>query len=230
MNNNEIDDWQLVLVNSEVQKPLVTIRIRTIAFNAYFVKVAGLEKKSRVSIKVKPNLMQLGFKFHDDSNIRDSFTLTKDGGGSNRAGKSRAIQAQKIFKLYPWLNAVTNLDPRSRQFEPTWVGIDSLWVISLCPPFENRVSDRSEIPHDIKGVYRYKLGDEIVYIGRGTVKSRAQSPERIEWNFETIEYSIIPEEDGQKKWEAFWLDRYVEQEGKLPFYNRISGEKSKLST
>jgi len=223
-------EWQSVPVNSEVQKPLVTIRVRAIAFNAYFVKVANLEKESRVSIKAKPDSMQLGFRFHDDSNIRDSFTLTKDGGGSNRTGKSRVIQAQNIFKIYPWLNAVTRLDLRSRQFEPKWVGIDSLWVISICPPFEHRVSDRSEIPPDILGVYRYKQGDEIVYIGRGTVKSRARSPERKDWNFETIEYSIIPEEAEQKKWEAFWLDRFVDQKGKLPFYNRISGEKTKMNT
>jgi hypothetical protein len=227
MNKNEIDDWQLVLVKEEVQKPLVTIRTRQIGFNSFFVKVAELEKQSRVQIKVKPKSMKIGFKFHNDSSIRDSYVLTKDGGSG---GKSRVIQTSNIFKLHPWIDAITKLDQRTRQFEPKWVSADSLWVISICPPFENRVSDRSEIPHDVFGIYRYKLGDAIVYIGRGAVRSRAQSSERKDWNFETIEYSIIPEEEDQKKWEAFWLDRYVEQEGRLPFYNRISGEKSKLCT
>ncbi|VVB63116.1 Uncharacterised protein [uncultured archaeon] len=118
-------------------------------------------------------------------------------------------------------------DKRLRRFEPKWISVDSLWVISICPPFENRVSDISDIPRDICGVYRYKREDEIVYVGRGQVRSRTQAFGRENWDFETIEYSVVPEEAEQKKWEAFWLDRFVALHGKLPIYNRIAGERPK---
>jgi hypothetical protein len=223
-----MDEWESVQINHlEIQKPLVTIRRNAIAFNSYFVKVADLDKASHVSIKVKPKSMQIGFRFHADRKKIDSFALGKDGGGSGRSGNNRIIQAQSFLNNYPWLKAVSTLDQRTRQFEPQWNSIHSFWIISICPPFENRVSDRSEIPNDLHGIYRYKLGDEVVYIGRGAVRSRARSPERDDWLFETIEYSIVPDETEQKKWEAFWLDRFVEQKGKLPKYNRIAGEKSK---
>jgi hypothetical protein len=88
------------------------------------------------------------------------------------------------------------------------------------------VSDRSEIPSTTRGIYRYRRGDDIVYIERGQIRSRSQAPECEEWDFETIEYSIVPDEAQQKKWEAYWLDKHVEQHSKLPFYNRIKGEHS----
>jgi hypothetical protein len=224
-----MDEWESVPTGrSEVQKPLVTVRNRAFAFNTYFVKVAELEDLSRVSVRVKPKSMQIGFRFHDNPNDRDSYVLTKDGGPSQRIGKGRIVQTSVVFQAYPWLKAVSKLDQRTRQFEPKWIGTDSIWAISICPPFETQVSDISEIPREVRGIYRYKQGNDIVYIGKGIVRSRAQSPEREDWNFETIEYSIIPDETEQIKWEAFWLDRFVASHGRLPFYNRVAGQRTKL--
>ena len=46
----------------------------------------------------------------------------------------------------------------------------------------------------------------------------------MEWDFDIIEYSLIEDEEEQFRWEAFWLDKFVEEHGKLPIYNRISGK------
>lgn len=206
-------------------RSLVSIRRESIAFNAHFVATARLEQKSRVTFFSDPDLFRIAFKFHDDSTDEDSYSLTRDGGGS---GRGRSVQTASLMHNNPWLAAVASeSDQRLRRFEPKWNSTDSLWTISICPPFENRVSDRSDMPQNVRGVYRYKRGDEIVYIGRGEIKSRAQASGREDWDFETIEYSIVPNDTEQKKWEAFWLDRFVAEHGKLPIYNRIAGERPK---
>lgn len=206
--------------------PLVSIRINAIAFNAHFVATARLATKSHVAIFVDPKRFGLGFRFHDQAPDDDTIALTNDGGGGVRGGGGRCAQIAGLMREHPWLAAVAGIeDPRLRRFAPRWISADSMWTILLRPSFERHVSDRSEIPARTTGVYRYKSGDEIVYIGRGEVRSRAGSRERAEWDFETIEYSVIPDEGDQTKWEAFWLDRFVEEHGKLPLYNRILGSR-----
>ncbi len=49
------------------------------------------------------------------------------------------------------------------------------------------------------------------------------SPERVEWEFDLIEYSEIAEEEEQERWESYWLDQFVKENGRLPIYNRIGG-------
>jgi len=203
--------------------PLITVRRGAIAFNAHFVSAAQLGDKLRATVFVDEGSRCLGFKFHDDASDEDSFALTADGGG--KKGRGRAIQVSSLMRECAWLRALSQHEnPRVRRFQPQWVSADSLWMIAISPAFEERVSDRSEIPSATRGIYRYRRGDDIVYIGRGQIRSRAQAPERKEWEFETIEYSVVRDEAQQKKWEAYWLDKHVEQHGKLPFYNRIKGE------
>ena len=204
--------------------PLVSVRRDQIAFNAHFVSSENLERKSHVSVFPDSELYRLGFKFHD-SPEDDAYALTSDGGGSG--GRGRCFQVAALMRDHLWLAAVANIeDSRLRRFKPKWISTDAMWVISLSPAFEHRVSDRSDIPSQTRGIYRYKRGDDIVYIGRGQVRSRLGSKHRAEWDFETIEYSLVADEAHQAKWETFWLDRFVEQYGKLPLYNRISGARS----
>jgi hypothetical protein len=204
---------------------LVSIRRDQIAFNAHFVAIAHLEEFSHVSVFAAPQLFRLGLQFHPEAPDEDAIALTNDG-GSSRGRRGRCIQVAGLMRDHPWLAAVARIeDPRLRRFEPKWLSTDSMWVISLCPAFEHRVSDRSDIPTRDSGIYCYKRGDEIVYIGRGQIRSRLGANDREEWDFETIEYSLVSDEAEQVKWEAFWLDRFVEQHGKLPIYNRISGKR-----
>lgn len=202
-----------------IPTPLVTIRREAIVFNAPFVTTSGIDRYTHVSVSIDPDLFQVVFKFQND--FTEAFKLTRDGGGR---GKGKAIQTAALMHANSWLAAISSKPEHS--FKPEQISADS-WFISICPSFENRVSDKSDIPSNVRGIYRYKHGNEIVYIGRGQVRSRTHAFGREEWDFETIEYSVLPEEAEQKKWEAFWLDHFVKQYGELPIYNRIAGERSK---
>ncbi len=200
--------------------PLVTLRRGGVAFNAVFVRSANLDRMIRVAIHVDRESRRIGFKFLEDSSDEDSYALTRDGGGN---GDGRWAQAGALVRE-PWVSAIARIeDGRFRKFKPTWSSADAMWVISLCPAFETRVSAGSEIPSEASGIYRYLRGNEIVYIGRGQIRSRFSSPARREWDFEIIEYSLIPDNEQQVHWESYWLDAFVEQHGKLPIYNRIAG-------
>jgi hypothetical protein len=204
---------------------LISIRRNQIALNANFVATGNLASSSHVTIYADPELFRLGFTFHASPPDDDAIALTNDGGGR---GRGRCIQVAGLMSEHAWLAEVANItEARLRRFEPKWVGTDGMFVIALSPPFERRVSDRSDLPGSARGIYRYKRGEEIVYIGRGNIRSRLGAPEREQWDFETIEYSLLSDENEQVKWETFWLDRFVEAQGKLPIYNRISGTTSK---
>ena len=204
--------------------PLIAFRRGGVAFNAEFVRVAKIEDKTRVSVSVNPASLQIGFKFHDDSSDADSYALTTDGGSRDRGhGIGRWAQAGTLVRL-PWVAAIARIEnARLRRFKPTWSSVQSMWIVTLCPAFEVRASAVSEIPSIARGIYRYRHDDGIVYIGHGQIRSRLNAPERAEWDFDTIEYSLIEDEVAQRHWETYWLDKFVEQHGRLPFYNRIGG-------
>ncbi len=206
--------------------PKVTIRGRNFQFNSKFCEIAELSKKKRVSIKVDENARKIGFEFLE-SDDTDGFMLFSDGGSRGTSKKSRIVSASQILNRYDWIRSVSLLkDSDLKKFDPQWNKFEKLWEINLIPAFEVKVSNQSQVGLDVQGVYRYLRKDgSIVYVGRGRVKSRLSSPERKIWDFDTIEYSIIPDENQQIKWESFWLDRFVQENGKLPFYNQISGQK-----
>ena len=178
--------------------PLVSIRRQAIAFNAHFIAQANLEDMTRVSIFVDPGRFKIGFKFHSDITDKDSYALTRDGG---RRARSRVTETRALINGHPWIAAVTRIkDPRLRRFRPEWHSADSMWVISLCPAFEVRVSHKSDIPSDVQGIYRYRRGDKVVYIGRGAIRSRLHAPDRRDWDIEVIEYSPLQNEADQERW------------------------------
>ena len=105
----------------------------------------------------------------------------------------------------------------------------NIWTVQICPAFDQRKARESAtIPSEATGIYRYvSENGEIVYIGRGGIRKRLGSPDRKDWDFDTIEYSIVINPDEQVKWETYWLNRYKEKNnGKLPLYNKVSGLES----
>jgi hypothetical protein len=175
-------------------RPFIAVTTDHFAFNAMFVRIAELSPDKRVTAYADPENLKLGFEFHTEEKP-DSF-----------------------------IKSVTKLPVKDRRFEPKKEG--HLWVIQLCPAFEERKARESaDIPSDATGIYRYVRDDgEIVYIGRGNIKNRLASPEREDWEFAVIEYSILENPDQQLKWEDYWLTRYQEEHGgKLPIYNKILG-------
>jgi len=84
----------------------------------------------------------------------------------------------------------------------------------------------SKIPSDAKGIYRYWDKDVVVYIGKGNIKDRFREVGRSDWKFDTIEYSIINDENEQYEWESYWLEKFKEENSeRLPYYNKIAGAK-----
>lgn len=217
--------------NSETvsRQPYVTLRDRSIAFNAPFVKQAELKRHKFVSFKVDPAEYRIGMRFHSDDNDPYALTLGHDGGGGGHKRRERnnlSVQCVAMIRRHKWVAAAAKeKNAVLRRFRPEWLNLDKLWLITLRPSFEGRVKEISDIPADATGIYRYVHDGQIIYIGKGQVRSRAQSPERSDWVWDQIEYSSISDEAQQLRWEAWWLDWFEQQHGRLPLHNRIGGQR-----
>lgn len=194
------------------------------SFNSNFAKIVELNPGSRVSVYKDASQRKLGFEFHDDDRP-NSFALSA-ASAATKGQKRKALQcaSRGVVNKCNWIKSVTKLKAKNRRFEPRKEG--GRWVIQLCPAFEYRKARESaDIDSDLKGIYRYiRETGEIVYIGRGTIYGRLKSPERIEWDFDTVEYSIVEDPDAQVEWEDYWIEKYKNSNGgELPFYNKVSG-------
>lgn len=204
--------------------PKISIRKEHIGFNGAFVKEANLQEFGKVKIFIDEGNFRIGFKFHN-SDDPHSHALFSD----NPSNNTKATSATQLIKQYGFIKKISELENvLDRQFEVNRDTQDkSFWVAQLCPAFEHTASSESDLKN-LKGIYRYKRADgEVVYIGKGNILSRLSSPEREEWDFDVIEYSIIETPNEQSRWESYWLDKYVEKEGRRPFYNKINGKRSK---
>lgn len=210
----------IINLKEQDSKSFVSISLSHITFNSMFGKIAELDKYRTVKIEVDLENFRLRFKF-DVGETPNSLTLMQ----KRKGAKTFIISSVGIISQYPWIKAVANFpDPQDRHFSPTNMG--GYWVIQLCPAFEIKKARESEdIPSNLQGIYQYvRENGEIVYIGRGQIKERLMSPERKDWDFDEIRYSIVSNPDQQVKWEGHWIERFQKvHNGKLPFYNRISG-------
>lgn len=205
-------------------RPYISIAPAHIAFNATFTRIAEISTRHRVKIYADPEFLRLGFEFHteDRPNSLALSQASSETKGEKRVGLFCA--ALGLINQYPWVKGITKLPSKDRRFyDPKKEG--QLWVIELCPVFEVRKARESlDIPSDAVGIYRYVREDgEVVYIGRGDIKKRLASPDRTDWDFDLIEYSIVKDPDQQIKWEAYWIDKFRVANGRIPFYNKVSG-------
>lgn len=204
--------------------PLVSLRQGRFHYNATFARLADFEKKKCVIYYIDSETREIGFEFLAESDDTDAYTL-EDRGGPAKFRSS----ANELIKKNVWIRSVATPGLQAPgSFEAKKTG--KLWVVRLCPAFEYSVlrDNMSDIPADAKGIYRYiNKSGLVLYIGKGAIRRRAQEPERLEWNFDSIEYSLIENENDQFEWEAFWIDQYQEKNaGELPAYNRQGGNKS----
>ncbi len=201
--------------------PIISISSDRFNFNSLFVRTAQITTRHKVVFQVDSPSFRVGFQFitNDDEDALALRPMTK---GKTEAGLSCA--ARGIGSQFGWIARVGALrNKKDRQFGPKKEG--DLWVIQLCPAFELRAGrDGADIPSDKQGIYRYlNSKKEVVYIGRGNIRQRLSSPERKEWDFQTVEFSIVEEQADREKWEAYWLNRFKEDNGgRLPYYNARS--------
>ncbi len=190
--------WTLVTRKDTSQgndKPFISVSLDHFSFNSKFVRQEGLDAGKRVLIHIDEDDRKIGFEFISDA--RDnSFALSR-ASAATKGKKRGALNCASlgVVRMYPWIESVAKLDNLIyRRFEPKKEG--SLWAIQLCPAFEEKKARESaNIPSDAVGIYRYiRENGQIVYIGRGAIKERLSSPIRVDWDFDTIEYSIIPDQ------------------------------------
>jgi len=204
------------------EEPLVSIRQGRFHFNAFFARIADLEKAKYVNYHIDDEIREIAFEFLRQDPGGNAYTLENRGGVS----KFRCT-AYDLIRKKAWVKAAANAnDPKLSTFTATRDG--KLWCIRLAPPFEGEVprSDMASIPSAVSGVYRYVSADgEIVYIGKGNIRRRVAEQERCKWEFSKIQYSAVPEND-QYHWEEFWINHYKQTHGgRLPYFNRQAGNK-----
>ena len=102
--------------------------------------------------------------------------------------------------------------------------------ISLAPRFEWSMTWSGKFTKGHRaGIYRL-IGakDEVVYIGKGILADCRRRHKRLgEDGWCRMEYSVLPKEDAQFRWEKFWLEEFRRRNGCWPKYNSIRGRKDK---
>lgn len=209
-------------------RPYVSVRKDAFALSASLVKEAELMRFRCATVLLDHDDMRVAFRFHNEEEDPNSFTLGRDGGpqtgGRPRRGSSLSIQARRLINATPWLKHIAlEKDSATRRFVATWDGRLGLWMIACRPNFEQRASKATDIPVEASGIYRYVKNDEVIYIGRGMIRQRANSPERADWVYDRIEYSLVDGEKSQMYWEDWWIDWHEKRYGKKPTFNRVRG-------
>ncbi|HCE2133955.1 hypothetical protein CGI80_25195 [Vibrio parahaemolyticus] len=214
---------KFVRTRVQADEPVIGFGDNRFQYSAVFTKIAELNKYSQVEYFIDEENRKIGFKFYDAFDSRDSYSL----GGKSNYYRSAAAD---LIKRYLWVKKVAESEnSEDRKFVAR--KSQGMWVIQLAPAFEltvNRDSCPKALPDDY-GIYRYISDDgQIVYIGKGNIKRRFGVPERKDWNFNRIEYSLIPCDAEQFEWEAYWIEKFKENNnGFLPYYNKVSGHSNK---
>lgn len=198
------------------------------SFSASFIRKNNLEQMRSVKVlKDDENPYWLGFKFLDASNVSNSLALLNKQGDSGKTTAARAIKAAQIYSKSETLRSIRDDESKiSRRFAIQWDVTKRLYFVELRPTFEKRTpfDDRLTIDPSARGIYRYKnSSDKVIYIGKGVIRDRAQSPERQKWQIKTIEYSICKSDNDAFRWEAYYINDYESKEGKIPPFNEIKG-------
>ena len=201
-------------------EPLVTVAPEVLRISAEAAKRAGLESAHWVRISTDDRERLIGFEFLDDpSRPKDAHKLARPKGSSGRD-----CWAQGLINDTPWIKAVAAKKRKFKLFQ--YPGDPKIWAIRLAPWFELSV-----LPENISsigtgaGIYRYRdARDEVIYIGKGRIVDRYRDPARRRWDIARIEYSLVPEEEEQYRWEKFHLDEFAkEHDGRRPRFNMVSG-------
>ena len=175
-----------------------------------FEPIPGLEKG--------PDLLKLG-----TTKSRGYKSLTAKG----LIAKTRWIQAVAVecdvsarkFEMKKYPGSPPPLPPGSRRG-------NSLWFIQLMPAFEESVvpSRIHDLSPEAKGIYRYRKGDDVIYIGKGLIRDRYNEIGRDDWEVSRIEYSILSDDQKTLEWESWWICRFQrEHNGNLPLHNHVRG-------
>lgn len=217
---------KVILDRIPSQGDVLTITKSGLYFSAAFMKNHHLENMEAISFFFDDeDPYYLGFELYEKTGVADSLALLSSGRDLNSAG--RTTKASELIGKSRILQSIQK-DPlkANRTFEIKKDKKSNLFFVMLKPAFEHKISfeRRNTLPDDLMGIYRYKdKAGQLLYIGKGFIKTRANSAERRDWGIHEIEYSSLPTEEDSLKWESHYLQSYQNEFGLLPPFNRIAG-------
>ena len=218
---------EVILERIPAKDSVIYLNKSGISFSAAFVRKHNLTESEGVKFFVDdedPHF--LGFEFVNDTSQKNTLSLVASG-RSKGGSAGFTVKAQELMRSNPILSTIASFEKKDdRTFEVSFDKKRKLFYIRLKPCFEFSVAweARNTIPNGTKGIYRYLNKDEqVIYIGKGEIRSRADSSERREWQIRKIEYSIIEEEESSYFWEAHYIARHVSTYGTKPTYNLVLG-------
>ena len=166
----------------------------------------------------------LGFKFRDSLKYPNTLALQST---SKESVSGLTVKGTELISKSPILQRIQKSENKSdRTFEITYEKSGDYYSTYLRPIFEISLNweNRNTIPDDARGIYRYTdKNEQVLYIGKGVIKQRASSPDRLSWGIYKIEYSVLESEEKSLEWESYYLDLYRSTFGLLPPFNRIAG-------
>lgn len=210
------------------QDAVLYINKSGITFSAAFIKKHSLQNHKGVKFFLDDeDPYYLGFKFINENSEPNTLSLLASG-RSKGGSAGFTLKASELINRNAILKNIQKLPDKSdRTFEINFNKNTDLFSIILRPNFEISISwaDKNRIPDTYIGIYRYinKEG-QVLYIGKGKIKSRANSPERNNWGVTKIQYSVIDNDAQCFYWESYYLEKFVAANGAKPPFNVIMGK------
>jgi hypothetical protein len=218
---------EVVLERIPAKDSVIYINKSGISFSAAFVRKNNLTEMEGVKFFVDDEDSHfLGFEFVKDTLQKNTLSLMASG-RSKGGSAGFTVKAQELMNSNQILATIANFEKKEdRTFEVSFDKKRKIFYVRLKPCFELSIAweVKNAIPAATKGIYRYLNKDgQVIYIGKGDIRARADSPERKEWQIRKIEYSIIEDDDSSYFWEEHYISRHVSAYGTKPLYNLVLG-------
>lgn len=210
-------DWVLLQNSDRKSKlPSLTITKNGLFFSIPFVNEAQIDVKRFVKVSFNDENRKIDFEFFKHQ-VKNSIKIQ----GSRDS--QYYIAGKNLFEK-EWVKAIIDSSGNRFKIEER----SKIWSVSVAPAFENKVKreNADKISSKAAGIYRYLDNGEIVYIGKGKIRTRYNKRERVNWIFDEIQYSIVNDDDDQFYWEKFWIKNYKTLNHIRPRYNKNDGVKN----
>ena len=137
---------------------------------------------------------------------------------------ARSVTASSFFNNTPIFKELTKNNCRNR-FSLKFNKQDGCYIFNVIPAFE--ISKKpTEIPGDITGIYKcFNKNKNVLYIGKGNIKSRIKEHLGKEWEIAKVDYSVIKDNDEMLKYESYHLEQFKKDNGAYPPHNLIGGKR-----
>lgn len=143
---------------------------------------------------------------------------------------TRALKSQNVMiSAHELVSSILVLNKANKEGKQTFPiiedKIEQCFAFSLIPGFEYSCSP-NDVPTGICGIYRYKNeNQEVIYIGKGSIKDRLKEAHRKDWPIVKVEYSVVENEEVRSYSEAHHIRKFESEIGRKPVFNMISGKK-----